>query len=156
MAPRPSASNEEMAAMPVASFHAIRARDGARSNDRAVEAIYAAGHWLLCHERIADAAEVFRVMLKAAPRDERAWLGLGECHERIAQPLIALELYGAGMVVAGAPEAPSVRCFLARARTLSKVGRDAEGALDAADAAAEKTGDDELIALVRRERARLS
>ncbi len=142
--------------MLVATSQAGGSSDGAHSKDPAVEAIYAAGHWLLCHERISDAAEVFRVMLKASPRDERAWLGLGECHERIAQPLIALELYGAGTVVAGAPEAPSVRCFLARARTLSKVGRDAEGALDAAEAAAEQTGDDELIALVRRERARLS
>jgi hypothetical protein len=156
MAPRPSVSNEEIAAMLVTTSHAAGSGDGARSKDRAVEAIYAAGHWLLCRERIADAAEVFRVMLKVAPRDERAWLGLGECHERIAQPLIALELYGAGTVIAGAPEARSVRCFLARARTLSKVGRDAEGALDAADAAAEQTGDDELIALVQRERARLS
>jgi tetratricopeptide (TPR) repeat protein len=130
--------------------------EGAQPNDTTIEAIYAAGHWLLSRERVADAAEVFRVMLKAAPRDERAWLGLGECHERISQPLIALELYGAGTVVAVAVGAPSVRCFLARARMLSKVGRDAEGALDAADAAAERAGDDELIALARRERARLS
>jgi len=129
--------------------------EGPEPSATTVEAIYAAGHWLLSHERVADAAEVFRVMLKAAPRDERAWLGLGECHERVSQPLIALELYGAGTVVAVTAGVPSVRCFLARARVLSKVGRDAEGALDAAEAAAEQAGDDELIVLARRERARL-
>ncbi len=129
---------------------------GTPSNDATIEAIYAAAHWLLSHERVADAAEAFRIMLRAVPRDERGWLGLGECHERISQPFIALELYGAGMVVAGDSRAHSVRCLLARARLLSKVGRDADGALDAADAAAEKLGDDDLIALVRRERGRLS
>lgn len=145
--------------MSLASLHDTHGTlplEGFSPNDPTVEAIYAAGHWLLSRERIADAAEVFRVMLRAAPRDERAWLGLGECHERISQPLIALELYGAGSVVAGQATARSVRCFLARARLLSKVGRDAEGALDAADAAAEQSGDDDLMALARRERARLS
>jgi tetratricopeptide (TPR) repeat protein len=136
--------------------HDLDSLDGAQPSATTIEAIYAAGHWLLSRERVADAAEVFRVMLKAAPRDERAWLGLGECHERISQLLIALELYGAGTVVAANAGAPSVRCFLARARILSKVGRDAEAALDAADAAAEQAGDDELLALARRERARLS
>jgi hypothetical protein len=133
-----------------------QAPDETRSTDRAIEAIYAAAHWLLCRERVAEAATVFRLMLNAAPRDERSWLGLGECHERIAQPLIALELYSAGTVVAGDARARSVRCFLARARVLSKIGRDAEGALDSAEAAANHAGDDDLIALVRRERGRLS
>jgi hypothetical protein len=136
--------------------HDLGSLEGTRPNDTTVEAIYAAGHWLLSRDRVADAAEVFRVMLKAAPRDERAWLGLGECHERISQPLIALELYGAGTVVAVVAGARSVRCFLARARILSKVGRDADGALDAADVAADQAGDEELMALARRERARLS
>jgi hypothetical protein len=145
-----------MAVMFIAAPSAVGSLDGARPKSRATEAIYAAGHWLLFHERVADAAEVFRVMLKVAPRDERAWLGLGQCHERISQPLIALELYGAGSIVAGDAVASSVRCLLARARILSKIGRDAEGALDEADAAAERTGDEQLIALVRRERARLS
>jgi len=142
--------------MPFASQYDAASVDGGPSAETTIEVIYAAGHWLLGRERIADAAEVFRIMLKAAPRDERAWLGLGECHERIAQPLIALELYGAGSIVAGDSRTRPVRCFLARARVLSKVGRDAEGALDAADAAAEQAGDDELIALVKCERARLS
>jgi hypothetical protein len=138
------------------SAHDLGSLEGAQPNDTTIEAIYAAGHWLLSRDRVAEAAEVFRVMLKAAPRDERAWLGLGECHERISQPLIALELYGAGTIVAVTAGAQSVRCFLARARILSKVGRDADGALDAADAAADQAGDEELTALACRERARLS
>src|SRR5580658_4201410 len=142
--------------MPFAPQYDAASVDGGPSAETTIEAIYAAGHWLLSRERVADAAEVFRVMLKAAPRDERAWLGLGECHERISQPLIALELYGAGTVVAVTAGARSVRCFLARARILSKVGRDADGALDAADVAADQAGDEELMALARRERARLT
>ena len=101
-----------------------------------VEAIYATGHWLLERDRSEDAAKVFRVMLHAAPGDERGWLGLGECHERIGQLRIALELYGAGSVAAG----PSPRCHLARVRTLR--------ALDAAARDAERLGDSELVALV--------
>jgi hypothetical protein len=134
----------------------VASPESARSKDATIEAMYAAAYWLLSLERVADAAQVFRVMLTAAPRDERAWLGLGECHERISQPLIALELYGAGSVIAGDAQARSVRCFLARARVLAKIGRDPEGAFDAADEAAEQVADDDLIALVRRERQRLS
>jgi hypothetical protein len=111
-----------------------------------VEAIYATGHWLLERDRSEDAAKVFRVMLHAAPGDERGWLGLGECHERIGQLRIALELYGAGSVAAG----PSPRCHLARVRTLRALERDeeAERALDAAARDAERLGDSELVALV--------
>ena len=142
--------------MVVATPPEIGSPDGPFSNDAPIEAIYAAAHWLLSHDRVADAAGAFRILLRVAPRDERGWLGLGECHERISQPFIALELYGAGTVVACDSRAASVRCLLARARLLSKMGRDAEGALDAADAAAEKVGDGDLIALVRRERMRQS
>jgi hypothetical protein len=127
-----------------------------KSRVAAVEAIYATGHWLLSRERISDAAGVFRFMLRVAPRDERAWLGLGECHERISQPLVALELYGAGSVVAGDRGAGSVRCLLARARALSATCRDADAALDAAEEAAARNGDERLIALVAQERRRHS
>jgi len=53
-----------------------------------LEAVYAAGHWLLSCERIAEAAVAFCFMLRAAPTDERGWLGLGQCHERILQPFV--------------------------------------------------------------------
>lgn len=107
-----------------------------------VEAMYAAGHWLLEQEQPANAAKVFRVMLHAAPRDERAWLGLGECHARVGQYRIALELFGAGTVAA----VPSARCEIARGRALRALDREGEAAaaferaMDLADAL-----DDELL-----------
>jgi tetratricopeptide (TPR) repeat protein len=124
----------------------------------AVEAIYATAHWLLGRERPADAAKVFRLLLRMAPRDERGWLGLGECHERIAQPHIALELYGAGSVIAGGERSVSVRCLLARARLLAHRGRsaEAESLLDIAERAALERNDEQLVVLVLRERRELS
>jgi tetratricopeptide (TPR) repeat protein len=117
-----------------------------------VEAIYATGHWLFAREEWANAAKVFRVMIHTAPRDERGWLALGECHERIEQPLIALELYGAGSVVA----APSARCDLARARTLRELDRDdeADEAFARAEQLAAEGDDEDLVALARREKGR--
>lgn len=122
------------------------------TRDDAIEAIYATGHGLLSCERVEDAAKVFRTMVHAAPRDERGWLGLGECHERRDQLLIAAELYGTGGVLAE----PPVRCRLARARALAKCGGGEawEEALDAAQAAAESLGDEELLELVSMERGR--
>jgi len=129
---------------------------GAASAKASLEAIYATGHWLLASERIEEAARVFRLMLRAAPRDERGWLGLGECHERIEQPRIAAELYGAGSVVAGDHGTTSVRCLVARARALSKLGADVTETLHAAMCAAADGSDEELIAIVTNERRRLS
>jgi thioredoxin-like negative regulator of GroEL len=145
--------------MDLAQFTAsVRGHRAAPSRPSPVEAIYATAHWLLARERAADAAKVFRVMLRVAPRDERAWLGLGECHERIDQLRIAAELYGAGSVIAGGARSVSVRCLLARARMMSKLGRsaDIEWTLDTAERAAADQQDDQLIALVASERRRLS
>jgi hypothetical protein len=137
-----------------ASVHAHRAS----SRPPTIEAIYATAHWLLARDRAADAAKVFRVMLRVAPRDERGWLGLGECHERIDQLRVAAELYGAGSVIAASPHSISVRCLLGRARALAKLGRhsDIEWIMDAAENAATAQNDEELMALVARERRRLS
>jgi hypothetical protein len=143
--------------MDLAQFTAsIGCRRPARPH--AVEAIYATAHWLLSRERAVDAAKVFRVMLRVAPRDERGWLGLGECHERIDQVRIAAELYGAGSVIAGGTRSVSVRCLLARARALCKLGRcdDIPWILDTAAQAAEAQENDELVSLVASERRRLS
>src|ERR1700730_1208133 len=134
-------------------------RGGARSDRPGpVEAVYATAHWLLARERAADAAKVFRVMLQIAPRDERGWLGLGECHERVDQLRIAAELYGAGSVIAGGTRSVSVRCLLARARMMSRLGRSAEieWILDTAERAALEQADEELMHLVASERRRLS
>jgi tetratricopeptide (TPR) repeat protein len=126
----------------------------APSETHAVEAIYATGHWLLSKERHGDAAKVFRVMLHAAPTDERAWLALGECHERIGQHRIALELYGTGSVLA----ATAVRCHVARARVLHLLERDveAEAALETAEKLAAARDDESLVTLVAGERERLA
>jgi hypothetical protein len=123
---------------------------------RAVEAIYAAGHYLLSQERPRDAAKAFRLMLRVAPQDERGWLGLGQCHEKALQPHVACELYGAGSVVTANAGAASVRCLLARARILKALGRDPDDALQVADEVAYERDDEELIALVSNERRRLS
>ncbi|HEY6462540.1 MAG TPA: tetratricopeptide repeat protein [Polyangiaceae bacterium] len=114
-----------------------------------IEAIYAVGHYLLEQERPADAVKVFRVMLHAAPRDERAWLGLGRCHEQVGHPRIALEVYGAGSVVAG----PSARCEVARGRVLRALDRDDEAAaaFERAAELADTSNQDDLAALVSRE-----
>jgi thioredoxin-like negative regulator of GroEL len=136
----------------------VRTRQRTASRPSTVEATYATAHWLLSRERIADAAKVFRVLLQIAPRDERGWLGLGECHERIHQVRVAAELYGAGSVIAGGTQSVSVRCLLARARTMAKLGRtgDIEWLLDLAERAAAEQADDQLLDIVARERRRLS
>jgi hypothetical protein len=132
------------------------ARARTASRRRAIEAMYATGVWLLAHERVLDAARIFRKLLLAVPSDERGWLGLGECHERIEQPRIAAELYGAGSAVAGAGGPKSVRCLLARARVLARLGLDAERELEAAERWADAQDDEELSRLVAGERRRLS
>jgi thioredoxin-like negative regulator of GroEL len=135
----------------------IRSHQGT-SRPATIEAVYATAHWLLARERVADAAKVFRALLQIAPRDERGWLGLGDCHERIQQVRIAAELYGAGSVIAGGERSVSVRCLLARARTMAKLGRtaDIEWILDTAERAAAEQADEHLIDLVARERRRMS
>jgi tetratricopeptide (TPR) repeat protein len=113
------------------------------SNAYGIEKLYATGHWLLGEERFEDAAQVFRVMLQLAPTDERAWLGLGECHRRADQPNIALELFAMGSAAAE----PAPRCFVACARVLKSLGRDAESEVAyerAAELASESSEDDLL------------
>ncbi len=119
------------------------------TNGTSVEVLYATGHWLFNQDRFADAASVFRVMLHAAPQDERPWLALGECHEGISQLNLAAELYATGTVAA----APAPRCALARARVLRKLDRvaEAEEAYELAGELADGADDMQLAALVRRE-----
>jgi hypothetical protein len=115
-----------------------------------VETLYAVGYWLHANERYADAAGAFRVLLQAAPTEERSWLAVGECHEKAGQLRIALELYGSGTVAAS----PAPRCMLARARVLRALDRDgdADEAFDQAEALANDVGDDELARLIDQER----
>ncbi len=117
---------------------------------RALDALYATGHWLLSRERVHDAASVFRGMAVLAPDDERAWLALGACHEALKQTELALEIYGAAQALSR----PAVRSRLARARVLSRLGRDEEAdhARSGAEEAAETLGDETLLALDSSER----
>lgn len=118
---------------------------------QALEALYAAAFMFLDVDRVQDATRAFRVMVRFAPTDERAWLGLGACHERRDETDIAAELYGAGSVVASPP---SPRCLLALARVERARGAEsaAEEYVDEALALAESLEDEELIVLVRAER----
>jgi Flp pilus assembly protein TadD len=113
------------------------------------DALYGVGHWLLEQERSKDAMHVFRMMLVLAPTDERAWLGLGACHENMNEPEKAARLY------ALAPQAcsGSVRLAVALGRVLRKLDRDADADdafAKAADLAAAR-GEVELAALVATE-----
>lgn len=119
---------------------------------RALDALYATGHWLLSRERVGDAASVFRGMAVIAPDDERAWLALGACHEALKQAVLALDMYATGQALCR----PGVRSRLARARLLAQLGRDEEAndARESAENAAEVAGDEDLVALASAERAR--
>jgi Flp pilus assembly protein TadD len=120
------------------------------TTEASIEALYATGHWLLSADRFGDAAIVFRMMALAAPSDERSWLALGACHEGIGQHGIAASLYE----VAGAVAAPAIRCTIARGRSLRLLGRDDEAgdAFEQAFDLAVEAGDEDLAALVDRER----
>jgi tetratricopeptide (TPR) repeat protein len=118
----------------------------------AVEAFYAAGHWLYTQDRFADAATVFRAIIRLAPHDERGWLALGACHEALERHDVALELYDQARRVASA--AP--RCGIAQARIFRARGQDSDAREAFAEAArlAEQIDDEELHALVAAERSR--
>lgn len=119
---------------------------------RAIEALYAAGHWLYTEQRIDDAVTVFRAIIRIAPEDERGWLALGACHEAQDRHDVALELYDEARRVASI--AP--RCNLARARIFRALGLngDADDAFAEATRIADELGDDDLRTLVAREARR--
>ena len=127
---------------------------GAASPDdaAALESLYATGHWLMSEDRYADASVVFRLMLRASPTDERAWLALGTCHERLGQNLVALELWGAGSIAA----APARRCTLARFRALWDADRlaEADEAFDELLAIAEDEGSEAVASAYAERRLR--
>ncbi len=119
---------------------------------RAVEALYATGHWLYSQQRIAHALVVFRALIHLAPEDERGWLALGACHEAHGQHDIALRLYdSARAVVVAAPRCELARSRILRARGLEEAAHDA---IDKAARIAEEMRDDELQTLVAVERGR--
>ena len=121
--------------------------------DQAIEGLYATGHWLHAQGRYRDAATVFRAMAGAKPKDERAWLALGACHEASGQTAIALELYVVGRLTTN-----SVRCAVARVRLLRNVGRETEAddALASAAEIANDQDDEALKTLIAAEKRGLS
>ena len=117
----------------------------------ATDALYNTARWLLDSGRPRDAADVFRAMATCAPREERAWLGLGVCHEQMDQGEVALQMYAVGQMAS----APAPRCALAMALLLRQLGQRDEFAevIESAAAAAELAGDDELSELIAKERS---
>ena len=115
------------------------------------DALYAFGFGLLEVGRWSPAADVFRAMMIACPTDERAWLALGKCHEELGQTAIAINLYALACTTVHL----AVRARVALARALRAMDRDdeAEEAMDGAERAAEKRGDEDLVLLVSRERS---
>lgn len=114
----------------------------------ACNALYAAGHHMLERERTDDAAVLFRTMLLADATDERGWLALGFCHERLEQDDMAEELYSAGAQIARS----RVRCLLAVARLFRRL--DDDRANETLDAAADIAATDDDHELVDHERSR--
>lgn len=121
----------------------------AKCTPQQISAIYVKGKRLLDSERYHDAAVAFRLMVYVAPNDERAWLGLGLCHEKQGQALIARELYALGGTAAN-----SAKCLIACARLIAKQGdKEAAGVyFERAGALAEARGDETLVALAAKER----
>jgi tetratricopeptide (TPR) repeat protein len=116
---------------------------------RHTEALYTLAYHKLSQQNHHDAACLLRLMLHLAPSDERAWLGLGLCHEREGQLEMASQLYASGVLANRA----SGRCALACARVLDRRGLDDEcrDLYEHAVEAFEQSGDDELAHAARSE-----
>jgi hypothetical protein len=72
------------------------------SDTQIVDALYGIGLHLLGEERVPEAADVFRALMLQAPRDERGWLGLTECHRQRSEFWIGRELLGVATLLVGA------------------------------------------------------
>src|SRR5258708_11491631 len=123
---------------------------GRRAQQHAVEILYTTGFQLHAQARYCDADQVFRIMLQAAPTDERGWMALADCHEKLGQRYIALELFSAGTIAAE----PAPRCMLSRFRILYDLNRsqEADEAYDAALELAAAADEDDLNKLIQYER----
>ncbi len=93
---------------------------------QAIEVFYTAAHQLIVAEQYQDAATMLRAMIIAAPNDDRGWLALSHCHEKMEHWVIAKEILAAGRAVV----ADNARLSLALARSMSNEdlvqGLDAE------------------------------
>jgi tetratricopeptide (TPR) repeat protein len=111
-----------------------------RQKMAAAEGLYATAYWLLEEDRVRDAADVSRTLVLLAPEDERGWLLIGTCHERIGQDSVAAELYAAGCAFIR----DSVKCRVALARALRSLARDDEAITVLEDAVDLASGNEEL------------
>jgi cytochrome c-type biogenesis protein CcmH/NrfG len=114
---------------------------------QACESLYASGHSLLEQGRVDDASVLFRTMLLADAADERGWLALGACHERMQQVVMAEELYSAGAQIAR----NKTRCLLAAARIFAR--QDDPRACEARDQAERFAVTDDERELIEAERS---
>jgi tetratricopeptide (TPR) repeat protein len=115
-----------------------------------LDALYATGHWLMQQDRHRDALSLFRTMMLVDARDERGWLALAICHEKLDEIEKAIELCRLAVSACG-PHA--VRCTIARAR-LSRASGDHADAVEAYEQAlrfAEALNDGELEELIESE-----
>ncbi len=114
----------------------------------AIEAVYAAGHWLLQNDRPREAVDVFRTIMLAAPTDERGWLGLAAAHDALGEHTKALELLRLAPDATG----PRARLALCLARALRHVGEDATDAYELAADLAFSEDAHELLTIVQTEK----
>ena len=112
------------------------------------DALYAGGIWMLERDRPFDAAHFFRAMLIDSPTNERAWLGLGTCHERLDQDEEARDIYLAAYVAASR----KVRCGIALSRVYRRGGQaeTAASTLESLDDFAEAEEMEELLHIERK------
>ncbi len=117
----------------------------------AIEIFYAVAHELIGADRYRDAATVLRAMIVAAPSDDRGWLALSHCHEKLEQLVIAKEILAAGRAVV----ASNVRLSIALARgmrLLGDVGALRDSVLHDAELALAASQDDALVHRLAMER----
>lgn len=117
------------------------------SLDILTERLYATGYESLEREDLEIAERCFALMAVSAPRDERAWIGMGVSRERRADWAGAAARYALG--TAAVPS--SVWCHLGHGRALRELGRhrEADAAFDEAELHAT---DPALMQLIERER----
>lgn len=109
-----------------------------------LDSLYATGHWLMSQDRERDALALFRTMLLVDARDERGWLALVACHEKLDEIEKAIALCR----IVG-----SAKCTIARARLHRAAGDryDATEAYEEALRLAEAMNDDDLVELITTE-----
>ncbi|HYO95161.1 MAG TPA: hypothetical protein VER33_11650 [Polyangiaceae bacterium] len=112
-----------------------------------IERCYATAFAALTGDDNLLAERLFGYLVLLAPRDSRAWVGLGTSKERLGEVRAAAGVYGVGAALSSEP----CYCWVARARALMRSGRvlEAEQAFDAAESSC---GEADLSAWVAAQR----